>query len=172
MPSRYVTLGRIAGVYGVKGWVKVQSFTRPPENILDYPQWYIATSQGFESKLLEGRLHSGTLIASISGHDGARIDDREVAAGLIGAEVQVERTKLPKAEEGTWYWTDLVGLEVESTRGEKLGCVTAMTDNGAQDVLVIGEGGERRLIPFVIGPIVQSVEVASGRIVVDWSPDW
>ena len=171
--TRKVTLGRIAGVFGVRGWVKLQSYTRPAENLLDYPRWWLNAAQGgYEARLIEGRVHGTGLVARISDAAGVPIDDRDVAAGLIGTEIQVERSALPKPPPGSYYWDDLVGLAVVSTAGEPLGRVAGVTDNGAQDVLMLEDGEQERLIPFVIGPIIQSVDLEAGRIVADWAPDY
>ncbi|MBX6419917.1 MAG: 16S rRNA processing protein RimM [Nevskia sp.] len=182
---RRVTLGRVAGVYGVKGWVKVQSYTRPEDNILNYPRWYLAArGAGFEAGLIEARAHGRGFVAWLRGPDGLPIKDREAAAALVGAEIQVERAALPDPAPGTWYWCDLIGLQVESDRGATLGTVTAVTSNGAQEVLVVEAacaadarvGGTedriRRLIPFVPGAIIEKVELERGRIVARWAPDW
>jgi len=165
-------LGRVAGVFGVRGWVKLHSYTRPIENLLDYPRWWLVTAQPYEARLIEGKAQVSGLVAKISDASGAPIEDRDLAAALIGAEIQVERSALPKAEPGSWYWDDLVGLAVVSNAGEPLGRVVSVTENGAQDVLVLEDGGQERLIPFVVGPIIQSVDLESGRIVADWAPDY
>lgn len=170
--TRKVTLGRIAGVFGVRGWVKLHSYTRPAENLLDYPRWWLNTAQAYEATVIESRVQGNGLVARISDAAGVPIDDRDVAAGLIGTEIQVERSALPKPPPGSYYWDDLVGLEVVSNDGAPLGRVAGVTDNGAQDVLVLEDGGQERLIPFVIGPIIQSVDLESGRIVADWAPDY
>ena len=170
--ARRVTLGRIVGVFGVAGWVKVQSFTRPIDNLLDYRRWWIAAPEPYRSKVLEGRVHGNVLVAHLADAAGNAIGDRDVAARLLGTEVQVERAEMPPAPPGSYYWSDLIGLAVESTAGEPLGRVSGMLENGAQDVLVLDDGGVQRLIPFVHGPIIQSVDLAAGRIVADWAPDF
>ncbi|MGH8541116.1 MAG: ribosome maturation factor RimM [Stenotrophobium sp.] len=167
-----VTLGRVAGVYGVRGWVKVISSTRPIGNILNYPRWWIAKGEGFEAKLLEGRVHGHGLVAQISGVDGEPITDRNIAESLIGAEIRVERSELPPAGKGQYYWTDLIGLRVESEQGDALGAVTEVTSNGAQDVLVVQDAETERMIPFVQGPIIKSVDLEKRLIVADWLPEY
>ena len=94
--STRVTLGKIAGVYGVQGWVRIHSSTRPVENLLKYRRWVIKSPQAeFEAKLVAGRVHSGTVIAQITGPDGATITDRDVAGALNGADIEVSRSDLP-----------------------------------------------------------------------------
>lgn len=173
---RRLTLGRVAGVYGVRGWVKVLSFTRPIENLLDYNPCWIAKGAGFEARMLEGKLHTGGLVARLTGPDGRLIEDRDVAASLIGAEIQVERSRLPTPEDGQFYWFDLIGLEVRNLEQQVLGKVDSLTSNGAQDVLVVMDGKTEqpteRLIPFVRGPIIHSVSLEDGVIVADWQLDY
>ena len=172
MNTRRVTLGRVAGAYGVKGWVKVISSTRPERNILDYSRWWIAKGEGYEAQLLEGRVHGRGLIAQISGREGLPITDRNVSESLIGSEIQVERSALPPTKEGEYYWHDLIGLRVESEQGHALGAVTEVTSNGAQDILVVQDAETERLIPFVEGPIIKSVDIGQGLIVADWLPEY
>jgi 16S rRNA processing protein RimM len=171
--ARRVTLGRVAGVYGIRGWVKLQSYTRPAENLLDYPGCRLQTAQGHEAKLIQGRVHGNGLVAQFSDAQGRPIEDRDVAAALIGAEVQVDRSELPEPPAGSYYWSDLLGLEVVSIDGLPLGRVVELMENGAQDVLVLKDAeGLERMIPFVPGPIIQSVDLKTQRIVADWAPDY
>lgn len=172
MSTRRVTLGRVAGVYGVKGWVKVVSFARPAENILDYRRWWIAKGAGYEAQLLEGRVHGRGLIAQISGADGQPLADRDAAERLVGAEIQVSRDELPAPQKGQFYWADLIDMQVCSEQGDVLGTVSEVTSNGAQDVLVVKDGEQERMIPFVHGAIIKSVDMAERRIVADWLPEY
>ncbi|MBL6748998.1 MAG: ribosome maturation factor RimM [Nevskia sp.] len=167
-----VTLGRIAGVYGIRGWVKVQSFTRPVGNLLDFPRWWIQARQPYEARLLEGRVHGGGIVAQLGDAAGAPIADRDAALALVGAEVQVERSAMPEPPAGSYYWSDLVGMEVASAGGAPLGRVTGLLENGAQDVLVVQEGDRERLIPFVHGAIIRSIDLPARRIVADWEPEY
>ena len=167
-----VTLGRIAGVFGVRGWVKLQSYTRPAENLLNYSRWWLVTAQPYEARLIEGKAQVAGLVARISDANGLPIEDRDVAAALLGAEIQVERASLPKPPPGSYYWDDLIGLDVVSNADEPLGRVVSVMENGPQDVLVLEQGETERLIPFVVGPIIQSVDLEHRRIVADWAPDY
>jgi 16S rRNA processing protein RimM len=169
---RRVTLGRIAGVFGVLGWLKVHSYTRPPDNILEYPRWWIAGGQGFEAQLVSGRVQGKGLVAQITGLDGRPIADRDAAAALVGADIAVERSELPEPEPGSYYWADLIGLRVVSTAGEPLGEVSGVMENGAQDVLEVRDGARERLIPFVPEAIIKKVDRAAGQIVAEWAPDY
>jgi len=160
-----VILGRISGVHGIQGWVKVFSYTEPRENVLSYPEWWLTS--GRERRLVrlrEGRAGGRTIIAALES-----IEDRDEAEAWIGAEIAVERSSLPDPAEGEYYWADLIGLEVRDSRGERLGRVGRMLETGAHDVMVVERGeGEDLLIPFVIDRIVKAVRPEEGCIVVDW----
>jgi len=90
---------------------------------------------------------------------------------MRGQEIAVRREQLPAAEEGEYYWVDLVGLRVETLDGSELGRVDHLMATGANDVLVV-EGERQRLIPFVTGHIVKDVDLDAGVIRVDWQADY
>lgn len=166
-PTKWVTLGRVRGVFGVKGWLKVQSYTQPVDNIARFDSWTLrldGTEQRFDVE--DGRGHAGSVVAKLRG-----IDDRDRARELVGAEIVVAREQLPPIEDGGFYWTDLEGLEVRTTAGVVLGKVDYLLATGSNDVLVLDSTPER-LIPFVMGTVVKEVDLDAGVIVVDWSPDY
>ena len=158
-----VELGRVVGAFGIKGWVRLRSYTDPPANILRYRTWLIG---GREWSLVEGRDQGDGVVAALAG-----LEDRDAAAALRGAAIEVPRSALPKPKRGEFYWTDVLGSEVVSTTGAKLGTLQSVTSNGAQDVMVVA-GEVERLIPFVVGPIVQHVDAAAKKILVEWDPKW
>lgn len=171
--DRRVTLGRVAGVFGVKGWVKLRSYTRPIDNLLDYPDcWIVHKDLEYSSSLVEAKLQGSALLSRLRAANGELIEDRDVAASMIGAEIQVLRSSMPEPEDGEYYWCDLVGLEVRNKESVLLGVVDSLTSNGAQDILVVKEAKLERLIPFVHGPIVESVDLGKRLIVVDWQPEY
>lgn len=159
-----VELGRVLGAFGIKGWIRLQSHTAPPEGILRYKRWIIA---GREWRVIEGRPQGTTVVASLDG-----LTDRDVAAAMHGGAIEVPRSALPKAKRGEFYWTDVLGAEVVSTSGARLGRLMSLTSNGAQDVMVVADGEHERLIPAVAGAVVQGVDVKAKRIVVEWEPTW
>jgi 16S rRNA processing protein RimM len=159
----HVELGRVVGVFGVRGWIRLRSHTVPREGILRYRRWHIA---GREWQVADGRAQGDTVVAGLKG-----LEDRDAALALRGAVVEVARSALPKPKKGEFYWTDVLGSEVVSTRGAVLGTLDSVTSNGAQDVMVVA-GERERLIPFVTGAIVKSVDPAAKRIVVEWELGW
>ena len=158
-----VELGRVLGAFGIKGWIRLHSHTAPPDGILRYKRWLVS---GREWKVLEGHAQGGSVVASLEG-----LADRDAAAALRGATIEVPRASLPKAKRGEFYWADVLGSEVVSTAGAKLGTLNGVTSNGAQDVMVV-VGERERLIPAVWDAIVKSVDSAGKRIVVEWEPEY
>lgn len=168
-----IVLGRVHGLFGVKGWLKVFSYTRPSENLLEYERWLIGRRGDWRPfRVLEARIQAKTLIARLAaGEDDAPLADRDAAAALLEQDIAVDRADMPEPAPGSYYWFDLVGLAVSNRDGAALGEVTAMMATGANDVLVV-KGDRERLIPFVMDTFVDTVDLVAGRIVVDWDPDF
>jgi 16S rRNA processing protein RimM len=161
-----VTLGRISGVFGVKGWVKVHSYTEPRENVVAFSTWLVKARGGERRFEVEaGHAQGAGVVAKLRG-----LDDREQARELIGADIVVERSELPECAPGEYYWTDLEGLEVRTTEGQVLGTVDHLVGTAGHDLLVL-KGEPQRLIPFVAGRVILEVDLALGRIVADWPVD-
>jgi 16S rRNA processing protein RimM len=165
--EKWVILGRISGVFGVKGWLKVQSYTEPRDNIVGFGAWTLrmnGVDRSFEVE--EGHSHAGSVVAKLRG-----LDDRDLARELVGAEIVVVREQLPALGTDEVYWTDLEGLEVRTTAGTVLGHVDHLLATGGNDVLVL-DSSPQRLIPFVAGAVVKQVDLRRKLIIVDWSPDY
>ena len=164
---KLLTLGRISGVFGVKGWVKVNSYTEPRDNVVGYGVWTLRL-HGVDSRIEveEGQSHGKQVVAKLRG-----VDDRDEARAFIGADILIERERLPPCGVGEYYWIDLEGLEVRTLTGEVLGTVDHLLATGSHDVLVLA-GKPQRLIPFVLDRVIRDVDLAAGRIVADWSPDY
>lgn len=162
-------VGRISGAYGIKGWVRVNSFTEPAENVFSYSPWQLRAA--IDSQLMqtvevgEGKSHGKGLVAKLNG-----IADRDAAESLRGLEIHVDREQVPKLETGRYYWSDLEGLRVVNGDGIELGQVDHLLDTGAQDVMVV-TGNSRHLIPFSYGVTVLDVDLEAGCIRVDWEAD-
>jgi 16S rRNA processing protein RimM len=167
--ERHVLLGRIVGVHGVRGAVKVESFTEPRLAIFGYRPWLLERDAGkFETVAeVHGHAQGKGIVAALAG-----IGDRDAAAARIGARIWVSRKVLPAPEAGEVYQTDLEGLQVVNEAGEDLGRASHFFDNGAHAVLVTRDAaGRERLIPYVAGVYVKSVDLDAGRITVDWNKD-
>lgn len=166
--EKQVLVGRIVGLSGVGGMVKLESWTDPRTQIFRYQPWLV-TTEGTTSEMrgCRGREQGKGIVAELPG-----VTTREAAAALIGSEIRVWRSALPKAEPGQYYWVDLEGLEVVNVEGVALGRVSHMVATGSNDVLVAVDGDRERLIPFIDEDFIKSVDFESQRIVVDWDPDF
>lgn len=162
-----VIVGKIVGFHGVAGWVKVYSHTAPKENIFTYTPWLVYLKGEWQTMALVGhRVQGKGLVAKFKLYDS-----REQCQELIGAEVAVYRSQMPKAAPDEYYWSDLIGLDVISTQGFAFGRVDHLIATGANDVLVV-KGERERLLPFVQGQYVLEVNLDKGLITVDWDPEF
>jgi len=167
--GRRVLIGRIVGLYGVQGWLKIESWAEPRMKIFDYQPWLLSTESGSETRIVgaKGRQQGKGMVAQLPG-----IDDRERAAALIGMDIHVAREQLPPPGKDEYYWVDLEGLEVVTTEDVPLGRVSHLFATGANDVVVVRDGARERLIPFIQGSYVRSVDMSAKRMVVDWDPEF
>ena len=167
-----IILGKINGLHGVKGWVKVFSNTEPREGITDYGSWLIQlpnanAGQWREVKLEGGRPQAKTVIAKLEGYD-----DRNESQQLIGAVIAINADQLKPLRRDEYYWRDLIGLRVVNQQNVELGRVDSLFETGANDVLVVKDETQERLIPWTLGHAVLEVDIEQGVISVDWDEDF
>jgi 16S rRNA processing protein RimM len=174
-PVRWVELGRIGAPFGLAGWVHVSSFTEPVEALLEYREWDLRPERGERKRyrLLAGRAQGERLVAQLEG-----IEDRDSAALVTGAWVEVERTELPPTGDREYYRADLIGLEVENLEGVALGRVAYFIDAPAGAVMVVapdedsaaGKPEAARGAHLVLADPahLRRVDLKAGRILVDW----
>ncbi len=163
-----IIIGKIVGVHGIKGWLKILSFTRPRQNIFDYGPWLVKQSEEWqEVQLLEGKPRGKGLVASLEG-----ISDRDEAMALVSSEIAIDRDQLPEPKEGEFYWHDLINMQVINQQNEVLGVVKELLETGANDVLVVGDDKQRYLIPYVQDVYIKDVDTEQGVIQVDWQSDY
>jgi len=171
-----VVSGRITSVYGVRGWVKVHSFTEPQENILNYSQWWLKRPKTLEPLVIDaGRRHGKGLVVHIAG-----CDDREEAKAFCGHDIAVNSGEFPELESGEFYWHQLEGLQVYNEyNGERtlLGRVHHLLETGSNDVLVVRgcQGSldrKERLIPYLEDQVVLNVNLHEGTLDVSWDPEF
>ena len=166
-----ILLGRVSGLFGVKGWVKVYSDTEPRDNILNYSPWYLRRQDGWQPyEVIAGRPHGKGIVAQL-----ANCPDRDAAAELIGSTIAIRQDQLPAAGEDEYYWSELRGLKVITTLGIELGRVVSLMETGANDVLVVREAdepGREHLIPFIRQQVIQKVDLENGQLIVDWDPEF
>ena len=170
-PGKRVVIGRISGVHGIRGWLKVFSYTDPRENIFLYQPWLLedGSKEGggkwTEIECADSGTSGKTLVARLPG-----IEDREAALQFVGRSLAVSRERLPEPEPGQYYWTDLMRMEVVTLAGERLGKVVDIHATGANDVLVV-QGDGRQAVPFVMEEVIRRVDRDAAVITVDWEWD-
>ncbi len=163
-----IHVGKISGVFGIKGWVKVFSFTGYREDILKYSPWLLKKNAATKTvEVVSGQLQNQLVVAQIKG-----VDDRNTAELLMGWEIFVEASQLPAAKQGEYYWSDLIGLQVENVEGIILGVIDSLLETGANDVIIV-QGTERQhAIPFLQPQIVLNIDLAAQKMRVDWDADF
>lgn len=167
-PQGMILLGRVHGAFGVRGELKLESFTDPKSTILRYQPWTLRDAQGRERELTQarGRETAKGLVATFPG-----VEDRDTAEALRGSEVYAPRSALPPPEPGEYYWVDLEGLRVLNLDGADFGTVSHLFSTGANDVLV-ARGDRERMIPFLEPDYIKSVDFDAGVVTVDWDADF
>lgn len=181
MSEKRIVIGRIGAAYGVKGWVKVISFTEDPESLFDYEPWYLqvpdallAEKSAFvgEVEVESYRPHGEAWVAKLKG-----VEDRTQAEKLRGVEILMDKSQLPELEDGDYYWSQLEGLRVETLQGQLLGKVDHLRETGSNDILVVlaceGSLDQReRWIPWIPEDVVKQVDLDKGLILVEWDADF
>lgn len=161
--SSHVVIGQINGLYGVHGGLKVFSYTSPRERIFSYRPWLLNKNAGWTAADIVSHREQGKgLVVFLRG-----VTDREQAGRLVGAEIAVTREQLPPLPAGEYYWSDLLDMEVIDMQDRILGKVMDIQETGANDVIVV-RGDRQHMIPWVTDEIIKRVDIASGRIYVDW----
>jgi 16S rRNA processing protein RimM len=165
--QKQLLVGKISGAFGIKGWVKIFSFTDPKDNILNYSPWILIIKGDSKFvKVINGKMQGKHVVAQLEG-----LLDRDQAEELASSDIAITADQLPVAEDGTYYWSDLIGLKVNNLQGVFFGEVASVMETGANDVLVV-KGDRERAIPFLQGQSIVSIDVAAGVMVVDWDPDF
>jgi len=165
--QQQINVGKISGVFGVKGWVKVFSFTDNKENILNYSPWLLKKDNEIKIiKVIDGKLQGKAVVAQLEA-----VNDRDQAASLMGWDIFITPDQLPKVAKDEYYWSDLIGLSVETSLGVQLGVIESLMETGANDVVII-KGDRERVIPFLQGQTIISINLDDAKMIVDWDPDF
>jgi 16S rRNA processing protein RimM len=170
--SDILIIGSIGAPYGVKGWVKINSFTQNKDSVFDYAPWNIKLEQGDNQiiKVDQWRVHAKSLVAKLEG-----VDDRNAAELVKNAEISIQSSQLPELD-NDFYWKDLIGMQVVTDKGYEMGVVRELFETGANDVMLIKAkindafGQKERLLPFLHDSVVLSVNKDGNTITVDWDP--
>ncbi|TNG00964.1 MAG: ribosome maturation factor RimM, partial [Gammaproteobacteria bacterium] len=158
---------KISGAFGVKGQIRVFSYTEAQEDILKYDPWKIGSGDVWQDlHIVSGQKHGKGIIVQLEG-----CTDRDAALNLVGQNIAVYRDQMPPVGPNEYYWTDLEGLQVVTQNGVKLGQVAYLFETGSNDVLVV-KGKKEYLIPFILDQVVLSVDLEKQTIQVDWDPDF
>jgi 16S rRNA processing protein RimM len=163
-----ILLGYLHGLWGIKGWLKVFSYTSPRSHIGDYPLWWVGRSESTSRpQQVEKWLHRGDgIVVKLKG-----IDDRTEAALHLRSRIWIEPDQLSALPEGEYYWFQLIGLQVVNLEGCPLGKITGLLETGANDVLVVA-GDRERLIPYVKDQIIKNIDLQAQELLVDWAFDF
>ncbi|MCD6048286.1 MAG: Ribosome maturation factor rimM [Gammaproteobacteria bacterium] len=162
-PEAKILAGKIGAPHGIKGWVKVFSYTSTPENLLNYQPWLLEIKGVMKSlKVLHAQPHGECLIVAFEG-----VTDRDQAAELTHTKIYIQRDQLPELAEDEYYWHDLEGVEVKNLEGFVFGRVDYLMNAGASDLMFI-KGDKESCIPYRPGDVVKSVDLEKGEMIVDW----
>ncbi len=161
-----IAVGHIISAHGLSGQVKVFSHTSPRENIVAYSPWVIEQGGIRKVFIISGVRQGKNVIARLKG-----VTTRDQAQELVTGKILINQSQLPDLDDGDYYWAQLLGLTVLSQQGGDLGKIDHMLETGANDVMVV-QGDRERLIPFVMGEVVKSVDLNNRQIIVDWQQDY
>ncbi|MCW8870975.1 MAG: ribosome maturation factor RimM [Proteobacteria bacterium] len=164
MSDDLLTVGKITGHFGVRGGVKVFSYTRPMENITRYQQWYVGERI---YKGIKAKKHGKTIVAELPD-----VNNREQAQALIGLTVSVSESQLSALSDDDFYWHQLIGLTVIDQDDQVLGCVESLFETGANDVMVVkrqGSDKDQMLIPYLFGQTIDRVDLSASELRVNWT---
>jgi 16S rRNA processing protein RimM len=167
MKPTWVEMGRIGAPFGVQGWVHVESYTDPRDELLRYGAWTLKSANGerMERRLLEGRAQGKGLVVRLEGVAG-----RDDAASLRGTVVEIARETLPETSAREFYRADLLGLTVRNLQGIELGLLEHFVDAPANAVMVVRGARGEHWVPAT--PVhIREVKLDAGVVIVDWPAD-
>ena len=172
--SENILLGCIGAPYGIKGWVKITTYTDTPENIFEYTPWLLEVAGEWrEVEVEQWRPHGKVVVAKL-----AESNDRDGAVRLTSCKIAVRPDQLTDLGDNDFYWRELIGMEVKNTKGYHFGHVDALMETGSNDVLQVKAnirdafGKNERLIPLVDGEVIINIDRENRLIEVDWDPDF
>ncbi|HHL30999.1 MAG TPA: ribosome maturation factor RimM [Oceanospirillales bacterium] len=161
-PDSRILIGKVSGCFGVKGWLKIFSYSDPRENITTYKSWLVGDKL-FDS--VESKKNGKLIVAKLEG-----INDKETAQTLIGQKIEILQSQLQQLDTNQFYWKDLIGLSVTNKQGVDLGIIKNMLETGSNDVIII-KGDRERLIPYITDKTIIKVDLSNKTMLVDWHED-
>ncbi len=164
MKDEKVLLGTINGLFGVKGWVKVFSYTQPRHNILEYKNWLLGDEQNRPLEVELGQAHKSGVIAKLKG-----IDSRDAAVLLLNKNIWVSADQLDTLPDNEYYWYQLIGMDVYDCENKRIGKIKELMETGANDVIVVSDTAKsEHLIPYIREQVVKTIDLQNNKMVVDW----
>ncbi len=160
-----ILMGRFGAPHGVKGSIKIHSWTTPTDNIFSYQPWHIYRNNQWQTVTANIYSNGTTLIACIK-----ELQNRDTAREMTNLDIYIDKSQLPKLSSGQYYWSELAGMRVVTSCQNDLGTVSYVFNTGANDILAV-QGERERLLPFVSNTIV-NVDMSNNTIVVDWDPSF
>jgi 16S rRNA processing protein RimM len=167
--EKFIVIGRLGAPYGVKGWIKLQSFTDPVDNILEYQPW-LATLNGKNTSIevINHRKHNKGIVVQLEG-----CTNRDDTLYYRNSDIIVNRDVLPALDAGEFYWADLEGIEVFTLEGNRLGTIDHLFPTGANDVIVVKDKGKSEcLIPYLMDKVIKEIDLDNNKMIVDWDTDF
>jgi len=162
-----VLVGRFGAPHGIRGWVKVYSFTEDPEDIFSYARWNVSYGNKKDlvaTEVIEYKSHHPAFVVKL-----ATIEDRDEVAKLTNGDIYITREELPNLDDDQHYWHDLIGMQVSNQNSQVLGVLLDFMNTGANDIMVIQTPDNKKiLIPYVLDMYIQKVDVAARMIIVHW----
>jgi len=163
--SNKVIIGRFGTPHGVRGDIRVHSFTQPFSNILEYQPWIVTLNDELlDLKISQHRQHNDQFLVHVEGYD-----DRDKVRALTNANIEVDREILPKLSESEHYWLDLIGLEVINKESTSLGTIDHLLETGSNDVIVAVKDDKECYIPY-LDDVILDINHETGTMKVDWEP--
>lgn len=160
-------MGRFGSTFGVRGWIKVTSFTDPIENLLQYTSWWIRHRNKWQvHQVKDSKTHNKLLIVKLAGYDTP-----ETVNQFTNDLIAIERTNLPTLNSGEYYWADLIGLRVITQKGVELGHISSLIETPSNDVLVIHNHNKHEILIPYLKSVVKSVDLDKKVLTVHWEED-
>lgn len=171
--SDTLVIGKIGAPYGVKGWVKITSYTHELEGVFAYSPWLLGQEQGDKKQYIvdQWRTHNKGLVAKLVG-----VENRDDAESIKNLEISIKAEQLPHLADNDFYWRELVGMQVVTEQGYSLGVVKELFETGANDVMLIKAnlndafGHKERMVPYLLDQVIKQVDRQAKTIKVDWDP--
>lgn len=159
-------MARIGAPFGIKGWLKLHTFTESPDSLDQYASWLIRAGDDWQEFELEDfEVHAKGPVAKLKG-----VDDRNAAERLVKRDIGIPRDDLIEEDDAV-LWLDLIGSEVRNTQGKVFGTVESLMETGANDVLVVKGSGVETLIPY-IDEVIEAFDREKKILTVEWSGEY